>query len=227
MKYPILIADNFFENLNKVKNFALEISDREKSNNGSWPGERSKPTHLINHDFFKYVCAKILAMMFPFNWKKIYYNANQQFQYIKPSNYDLGFIHRDNEIADFTAIIYLSSHEDCGTNFYSLKNNFFSSSIDEYSLKEKFYLDVNNQKKRKEAYEACIQHSKFFDETIKINSKPNRILIFDSNYFHSAQNFKDVVNKNEDRLTLITFFNKIFIKEDQFAYPLVESRCIV
>jgi hypothetical protein len=228
MKYPILIADNFFQNLAGVKDYALSINDREIAVDGAWPGERSKPMHLFNSSFFQRVCSKIIATMYPSDWRKISFIADQRFQFIKPNNYDLGFIHTDHQICDFTAIIYLSSHEDCGTNFYSLKKEFFPHANEEFNFKKEIsYTDLNNQKKRKEAHEACIENNKFFNETIRVNSKPNRMVIFDAHHFHSSQSFKDIKNKEEDRLTLITFFRKIFFKEDQLLYPLIESNSIL
>jgi hypothetical protein len=231
MKFPTLIVDNFFNDPTKVKNYAHSINDYTIAEDGRWPGKRSKLLHEINYSLFSSVCTKIISTLYPIGWKKIYYIANQYFQLIKIKDYDLGFIHQDSEACDLTAIIYLSSHKDCGTNLFSLKKEYFFKDFDENYINKKylFYKDPSNLKKRKEALDVCIKNNSIFEESLSINSKFNRLVLFDANHFHSSQSFKDVLNKEEDRLILITFFKKLYMTDmnEDIKYHLLENSNII
>jgi hypothetical protein len=91
----------------------------------------------------------------------------------------------------------------------SPKNTNEKNKIDMYknvkNTKNNFYVEENNND---------------FEETVRIDSKYNRLVLFDSNQPHAANKFIDEDIK-EDRLTLVGFFQTItcpFIK-----YPCVEN----
>ena len=76
------------------------------------------------------------------------------------------------------------------------------------NLNENKYLNENNEK---------------FDKILTIDSKFNRLLLFDSNQYHAAEKFKEQ-DIDEDRLTLITFFTNI--SGNCNKYPITEMRRI-
>jgi hypothetical protein len=77
------------------------------------------------------------------------WSASQYFQKISSSYTEKGWIHQDLEF-EFTAILYLSEHENCGTSIYMPKK--FDNTIINLDKKFEAYRDVNNLKDKIDQY---------------------------------------------------------------------------
>lgn len=201
MIYPTICLDNFFNDPLKVVEFSKTI-EFFKDKEGEWPGERTRPLHEIDINFFNFVSCKILSILYP-NISSFKFNCGLFFQKIQNNFSNSGWIHSDINVSDFTCIIYLSSHKNCGTSIYDQKklgcyplNNENKKEVytKNLFLEENKYLEENNNQ---------------FEESINIKSKFNRLIMFDSAQFHSAQRFTEK-NVLEERLTLIGFFSNIY-----------------
>jgi len=216
MIFPTLIVDNFFKNPYKIKNLSDTLSFK-KDEQGKWPGERSKPLHEINFDFFNFLNLKILSLLYPNDYPNIDFLAESCFQKISKERYPHeGWVHKDNP-SEITAIVYLSDHKNCGTSLWKPKNFFVK---DFSSEKKQYYYKKNSFDK--EQVELIEQHNNKYEKILKVDSFFNRLLLFDSSHFHSASNFidKDI---DSDRLTLITFIDKLNINNTCIKYPITES----
>jgi hypothetical protein len=200
---PTIIFDNFFENPNWVRDFALSL-EYNKDVNNRWPGERTKPIHEINYDFFAHVMHKFFVIFYPdkdpsiFNYE---YNVTMYFQKINPIDYGKsGWIHYDNEL--ITGIIYLNDdyNPNSGTSIYELKKGwqclhgdkkieYYSGKLDEQNA-EKYRLENNYQ----------------FEEVVNLKNKFNRMIAFDSHLAHGANEF---YSNTQDRLTLVFFVTSL------------------
>jgi hypothetical protein len=206
MIYPTIILDNFFQEPEKVIKFANNLKYIEDEF-GQYPGVRTELLHLNYMPFFEKFGKKILTVMYP-SIKKITFNCALSFQKISKEYINKGWVHRD-ECTDFTAIVYLSKHKNCGTSIFDSKevyHTFNDFSKKDMYINKKFeenlkHLDINNNQ---------------FEETINIKSKFNRLIIFDGGQYHAAQKFieNDI---DEDRLTLIGFFNDIHFQGIKYA----------
>lgn len=217
---PTLVVDNFFKNPFKV----LEISKNvyyESDPQGTYPGERSRLLHEVNFNFFNLFHQKIFALLYPNHHDKIRFNASTTFQRVSsksfnnPSSNLTGWVHSDAPVI-ITAIVYLSNHNNCGTSFWEPKNYghqihtekkemFFKKQISNLDCEK--YLEENNS---------------LFDKTLTINSKFNRLLLFDSSIQHSAEHFFDK-NCLDDRLTLISFINDFYCPNMGLKNSVLES----
>lgn len=216
MIWPTLSVDNFFNDPIKVKKFALSLnynSDKE----GRWPGQRTISTEFIDKEFYLMVIKKIFAILYPMNTTGFRWSASQYFQKISNSFTEKGWVHQDLEY-EFTAIIYLSEHENCGTSIYMPKK--FDNTIINLDKKFEAYTDINNIKNKNKYLE---ENNQRFEKSITVNSKFNRLMIFDGSHYHAAEKFIEN-NIIEDRLTLITFFNDISC--DNIKYPIPQMRRI-
>jgi len=217
MLWPTICVDNFFEEPEKVKQF----SDTLKFNKdplGKWPGERTMLLHEINKEFFEFVTKKIISILFPINYRDMRWQASQMFQKINGNIYkNNGWVHSDSP-NELTAIVYLSSHLKCGTSLFKPKK-FFNNTINNNS-KEEFYKEEN---KTTEENKYLNENNERFEKIHTMDSRFNRIIIFDANHFHAAEKFFEE-NINEDRLTLITFFTNI--SGNYNKYPLTEMKRI-
>ena len=211
---PIIIQDNFFKYPEKVLKLCNSCNF-DKSTNGSWPGLRSINLHQIDYNFFKIFHSKVFSILYPYNHSKLEYSAGTVFQKINGNNYqNEGWIHNDpNEI---TIIVYLSKHEDCGTSFWEPK--LFETNIHN-EKKQNVYL---NKLPKEEEPKYLKENNDQFTKILDVKSKFNRALIFDAKKFHSANKFNDP-NDASDRLTLISFVDKLTIKGDGFKLGTLES----
>ena len=216
MLFPTIIADNFFVEPEEIVNFAQTLKFAP-SLDGAWPGTRSALLHTIDKLLFCKINNKILSIVFP-SISNIQYRCASSFQLIKQStknNLKQGWVHHDDPNL-FTAIIYLSKHQDVGTTIVEAKN--FNSNVINLSSKVRANLgqDVKNLE------EKVNENNNQFKDSIVVKSKYNRILIFDSNQYHYVPNL--ISNDlSEDRLTLVCFFQNIF-HENGIRFPIPEMR---
>jgi hypothetical protein len=206
MIYPTIILDNFFNDPLKVINFAKSLEYYQDSE-GRWPGKRTKELHEVNKYFFENYGSKVLSILYP-TIKEKSFCCSLHFQKISKEYINKGWIHQDSEF-DFTTIVYLSQHKECGTSLFDSKN--ITCEVINGENKKDMYLN----KTFKKEIQYLNENNNQFIETIKINSKFNRLIMFDSAQFHSAQKFIEN-NTEEDRLTLIGFFKNIYFPEIKF-----------
>jgi len=215
---PTLIIDNFFKNPEKIVDLCKTCAF-DKAPKGEWPGVRSNLLSEINFDLFNLFHIKIFALMYPNFYEEIYFNASTFFQKINGKKYPHdGWVHQD--ASQFTAILYLSNHTDCGTSLWEPKT--FQKPI-HTEKKRQFYLD---QISKEEALVYLKENNNAFNKTLTVQSKFNRLLVFDSKSYHSAEKFHDIKCK-EDRITLISFINSFHSPTTDLKNPLLECmRCV-
>ena len=209
MIYPTLIIDNFFENPDEVRDIGLKL---EKSSQDAYPGKRTQPLHKTQIEFFNWSTNKILAAIYNHqpDDMEFTFNAYQTFQAIKPNPKEgKGWVHGDNDF-EFTSIVYMSKHKNCGTSIYKRKDGTFPFAgklhVPNHNIKQEYY--GSNKKYDARYFKARDENNKSFEETIKVESLYNRLVLFDSFQYHGVENFYDPAMK-EDRLTLVTFFKDV------------------
>lgn len=206
--WPTICVDNFFNDPDKVFKFANSLK-YTPSSEGSWPGERSDELHNIDKDFFEFFGKKVLSILYPMQ-KDISFNLRLNFQRMSKKYINEGWVHEDDAYTNqFTSIVYLSKHKECGTSLFDSKKiySFPINAIQKHNvyLKDNFkegdiYLKENNNQ---------------FEETLSIKSKYNRLIMFDSSQLHAAQKFIEN-GIEEDRLTLVGFFENIYFPNIKF-----------
>jgi hypothetical protein len=217
MIYPTIIVDDFFDNPKKVKDLASTL-EYQKDPEGRWPGERTTFLHQINYPFFNHVHLKILSILYPNDFRKINYTASSCFQSISGKRHvNTGWVHKDVG-SEITGIIYLSDHKNCGTSLWKNKN-FFDTDTTMFEKRKFNKKDLYDKKEK----DILSKHNDNFKKILQVDSIFNRLVLFDSHQHHSAENFLDE-NIKEDRLTLLTFIEKITFNDKQIRYPLTECK---
>ncbi len=200
MSFPIIIVDNFYENFFEVKKYADSLNYFKK-NNQSMPGLETKFLHEINFDFFKKCTEKLLSIIYKNN--KLTYECRTKFCKITPYGNEYsnqGWIHFDDDNI-LSALLYIQGEYHEGTSFYKKKNNDLI-----YNFKEKHDL-YNGLKPEKLNYnEKLKKHNDQFEEILNIPLIPNRLVIFDSSYFHKSNGYGSF---SKDRIIQTFFFGKI------------------
>ena len=203
--FPVVIVDNFFKNPNKVRNFALhqEFKRDEKSN---YPGLRTDCLSVIEPSLHNEFLKKFFSIYYDFRFEQLNWIVEAKFQ--KTGNdFDTGWVHYDgdnytnNKVA---GIIYLSPNAplQSGTSIYKEKNNVLIPSINAQAKYSHYYSNGNSEelKNLKE------QEKEQFDETINVSNIYNRLISFDADEYHAAQNYFG--QDNESRLILVFFVLK-------------------
>ena len=206
--FPAICVDNFYDDPDSVRELAL-AQNYTNTEEGRYPGKRSDPLYQIKPKMFDQFCERLFSIYYDFGKSTdVSWRIETSFQLIEPysSNKDsyknVGWIHQDVATV-FAGIIYLNPSADpsCGTSIYQLKPD---SKYDHV------------QDKRKELYdsgidagydEALKKHNDCFVETARFNNVYNRLVSFDGNSYHAANNF---LTGNEPRLTQVFFVYEMY-----------------
>jgi hypothetical protein len=209
MLFPTLVIDNFFEDPESVLQYANTLKYKAPED-GSYPGTRSEN---LDNVFFQFVTKKIMAALYPMNYRYMNWAGSQFFQKINGADYPYeGWVHQDYN-QEISAIIYLSKDHGCGTAIYTPKDH--DREILFVDKKHKQFKEVFQQKGKDDDLEKYLrQNNDRFKKTIEVDSVYNRLLLFDSSAYHGVVNF----GKNE-RTTLITFLSEI-TSEQPIKYPI-------
>jgi len=211
VKTPITILDNFFDNPDKIRDYALSL-EYEKNPLGHWPGERSKQLHKINQPLFDEICRRVMSMYFDLDQltSEIRWEADLTFQKIDKS-YTSGWVHTDGNTV-ITAIVYLNKNPkiNSGTSIYKLKDDVLIPKTTEFTKYKhdsyKGVIDINDNTVKNKR----LENNNQYVEVVKVHNEYNRILAFYGGLEHSAQDFFG--NEDEEpRLTLIMFFYSLHV----------------
>ena len=203
---PVTILDNFFDDPDKVRTWALQqeyLPDSE----GRWPGLRSKFIHELDMPFFNYTCAKFFSQFYDLRQEQIEWNVSMCFQTVH-EGYGSGWIHSDQETSQITGIVYLTPNSNLngGTSIYREKSNIIHHTHRNIEQKKDSYL---NNVSIEEAKRYKQEHNSQFEETIRVSNVYNRLIAFDSHLHHAAQDFFG--EGQDSRLTLVFFVEKFFV----------------
>jgi len=216
-RFPTICIDNFYENPDEVRDFALSL-DYTKCENGQAPGERTKCLSLLNRNLWEQFCKKLFSIFYDTNYCRLDWNVYSSFQKIYPYSTDknsiknIGWVHKD-KINILAGIIYLTPNieKESGTSIYR-QNSFFNQ--DSYlKYKHNFFkgnIIPNYDDKLKE-------HNSHFEETARFNNIYNRLVAYDGEEYHAASSY---YSSSQPRLTQVFFVNNIKCDSN---YPLMRK----
>lgn len=199
-KFPVTVTDGFFDDPDSVVEFAKQ-QEYFPSEDGSWPGKRTKPLHLIKPNFFQLVCEQVISLFY--DASDITWHCDARFQLVDNS-YSDGWIHRDRGLV-LTNIIYLNKNSNLrsGTSIYRKKDSLSYGREIHPDKKQAAYL---NQISTEEETKFRLENNNLYEETVNVANVYNRMVSFDANMLHGAQNFS---GSTEPRLTLVVFVHAI------------------
>jgi len=218
--FPLTIIDGIFANPEEVLKLAKSLEYQEPAGT-NYPGVASKKTIAeIDIDLAKYVCQQVFSPFWDPRDHEIEWHVVQDFQKITPHSdrghlLNNGLIHADNNVGQLgTAIIYLNDAPEgnVGTSFYEKKKDFKSTYMTgstvppEYLEATKEYHRTGVSNPRLE--ELIIEHRAKFNETIRIQQKANRMVLFPAEIWHAQTTYG-----TGDRYSVRTFINSANIKQ--------------
>jgi hypothetical protein len=211
MYFPITIIDNFYEDFNLIKNYVcnLEYFDKQFP---TMAGKTSMGLIELDRNLFNKVTGKILASYFG-RRDGINFDCHSSFDKIEGygHQYDKkGWIHTDDNNT-LTGLLYIQGDYNEGTSFY--KPNILG--VCDYSDLEYKHLLYSGEQIEPNIYnEKLKEHNSNFEEILKVNLVPNRLVLFDSSIYHAADGFGSKINP---RIIQTIFFRSI--KNTYFPIP--------
>lgn len=204
---PVTVVDDFFDNPQWVRDFALQQEFKPDPNN-VWPGKRTELLERINKPLFDHTINRFLSLFYDFKVTDVNWHATASFQLVD-QRYDHGWVHRDMEL--ITGIIYLNENTviNSGTTIYESKVE--GTRLLNQTEKMKSFSQPDNAKDF-ENYRK--ENNNQFTESVVVKNKFNRLVSFDSHLYHAGNDYFG--DKDTGRLTLVFFIDRLTAKE----YPL-------
>jgi|TARA_B100000085_G_scaffold210080_1_gene194079 hypothetical protein len=129
---PSSCVDNFYENPDSIRDFALSLDYYPPNKDEFFPGERTHCLSLVDKKFYHFSVQKFLSCFFELTsnttWK-----GSTHFQKIYKCNNDkhhlsnVGWVHRDEDqpFKTIAAVLYLNKNTnfDSGTKILQMKKN--------------------------------------------------------------------------------------------------------
>ncbi|CAB4125862.1 hypothetical protein UFOVP181_376 [uncultured Caudovirales phage] len=197
---PTIVVDNFYEDPILWREFALG-QEFFKGNRGNWPGLRTELLHNLNYDLFQITLKKILFVLKDYGITKVS-ELQTGFQLIDDS-YGRGWVHDDDPTFQYAGVIYLSKDAPIGTGT-TIYEDSVDFNGDQYN--KMFETDVNNASPEEREIYAKYRAEQVasFKKSIVVENVFNRLVLFDSRCWHSADNFFGTT-KDDTRLTQVFF----------------------
>lgn len=190
----IVVKDNFLKNPHEYRNFALKNRDKFITQvNGDWPGYRYEVTDVFPQENIRKLMPEPVTLSL-----SAFYSIGKEWQ--------SGVCHFDR--TKYTSILYLSPEvpENSGTEIYdhnriNLNEYYQGNKRSKYYLSNKNYFDKLRFNRWLKKW-----NNKFGQgEPIVISNKFNRLMIYDSQRIHRAQDYFGSTIK-DSRLILISFW---------------------
>jgi len=202
------IIDSFYKNPKEISDIALSL-DYFLSENGTFPGKRTRNLKDIDNDLYYYCCNQFLYSYFDLARDQVSWDIDTYFQLISPFHNDpnnianQGWIHTDKAIL-LAGVVYLTPDADpnSGTSFYKKTSHEVDNYIDE--RREFHKTGIIND----EYFPAWIKHESNFEKTLTVNNYYNRLVSYDGNVYHKANNH----HAGKPRLTQTFFVKNLHLK---------------
>jgi hypothetical protein len=219
--YPVSIVENFYQDPDKVRSFALsqkyKYRHQLKDAGYVFPGCRTKDLSLINKPLFENVSKKIISLFHNEENDYMRWSIISSFQSVS-EHYGKGVIHTDHNTI-FAAVLYLTPDApiDSGTSIYKPNHKF-----DE----EKYQNYLNKNDKRFDQGEIIMDtaYHDMFDEVVRVNNVYNTLILYEGRHYHAANEFFGKTLK-DSRLAQVFFVSKIDAQKYS-SFPVWRSQQI-
>lgn len=217
--YPVTIVENFYENPDAIRTFALnqkyQYRHQMKDAKYVFPGSRSKDLSVINKPLFDNVSKKIISLFHNAEHDYMGWAIGTSFQSVS-AVYGRGVIHTDHNTV-FAAVLYLTPNAplDSGTSLF--KPN---ASFDE----EKYQACLKENDKRFDEGKLVMDTSyhSMFDEIVRVNNVYNTLILYEGRHYHAANEFFGQTLK-DSRLAQVFFVSKIDAQKYS-SFPIWRSQ---
>jgi hypothetical protein len=219
--YPVTIIENFYENPDAIRKFALTQEYTFCHNRLNleyvYPGCRTKDLFDLDSALHEKICKKLVSVFHNSEHDTMRWAVSTSFQSVS-AEYGQGVIHTDHNTI-FAAVLYLTPDAplDSGTSLFKPNKSFDD---------EKYQRALNDNDTRFRAGEIIMDTSyhSMFDEIVRVNNVYNTLILYEGRHYHAANQFFGKT-MNDSRLAQVFFINKIDAQK-QSVFPLSRTRAI-
>lgn len=219
--YPHAIVNDFYENPDAIRKFALaqkyQFCHERPDFPYVYPGCRTQDLFKINPVLFSNICKKLISVYHNAEHDYMGWSISSSFQVVT-AEYGQGVIHRDHNTV-FAAVLYLTPDAplDSGTSLFKPNKTFDEAKY------EKAIGENDDRFKAGEIIMDTSYHS-MFDEVVRINNVYNTLIIYEGDNYHAANQFFGDNNKN-GRLAQVFFVSKVDAQKES-SFPINRVKAV-
>jgi hypothetical protein len=219
--YPITVVDNFYENPDEIRKFALsqefKYCHQIKDITYTFPGSRTKDLSIIHPELFQKVCHKLTSLYHNFAHDLLRWQITTCFQSVT-KDFERGVIHHDDNTV-FAAVLYLSKEakKNSGTTLYK-EGKLFDQQKYEAALSA-------NDERFKKNQPVDTEYHRMFDEIVSVENIYNTLIMYEGHHHHSANEFFGDTLENS-RLAQVFFCHRVDGTKES-AFPLLRAKEII
>jgi hypothetical protein len=219
--YPVAIIENFYENPDAIRKFALAQEYTFCHNRLNleyvYPGSRTKDLFDLDSALHEKICKKLISIFHNSEYDIMRWALSTSFQSVT-EEYNQGVIHTDHNTI-FAAVLYLTPDAPLNSGTSLFKKN---KTFDEKKYQQA--LDDNDARFRAGEIAMNTDYHSMFDEIVRVNNVYNTLIIYEGRHFHAANQFFGKTLK-DSRLAQVFFINKIDAQK-QSVFPISRTRAI-
>lgn len=219
--YPVTVIENFYENPDAIRKFALEqkytFCHEVKDIDYVYPGCRTKDLSNLNKALFDKICTKLVSVFHNAENDHMRWLITTSFQSVS-AEYGQGVIHTDHNTV-FAAVLYLTPDAPLNSGTSLFKKN---KTFDEKKYQQA--LDDNDARFKAGEIAMDTSYHSMFDEIVRVNNVYNTLIIYEGRHYHAANQFFGKTLKDA-RLAQVFFVNKIDAQK-QSVFPISRVNAI-
>lgn len=219
--YPVAVIENFYENPDAIRQFALEqeftYCNEVPSIDYVYPGCRTKDLSYLDTILFEKICRKLVSVFHNAEHDQMRWLITTSFQSVS-EEYAEGVIHTDHNTV-FAGVLYLTPNAPLsgGTSLFR-KNKTFDETKYQQALVE------NDTRFKAGEITMDTGYHSMFDEIVRVNNVYNTLIIYEGRHYHAANQFFGKTLE-DSRLAQVFFINKIDAQK-QTVFPLNRTGAI-
>ena len=219
--YPVAIIENFYENPDAMREFALAqqyVSLKDKKNaTYVYPGTRTNDLVDLDKALHEKVIKKLVSVFHNAEYDYMRWAISSSFQSVT-EEYAQGVIHTDQNTV-FAGVLYLTPDAPLngGTSLFKPNKSF---NAEQY---ERCLVENDERFKAGQIVMDTSYHS-MFDEIVRVNNVYNTLILYEGRHYHAANQFFGKTLQ-DSRLAQVFFVNKIDAQKHS-VFPLKRTQSI-
>jgi Family of unknown function (DUF6445) len=219
--YPVTVVENFYENPDEIRAFALKQSFQychEQANiDYVYPGCRTQDLIKLNSKLYEKICKKLVSVFHNAEHDYMRWVISTSFQSVGEI-YKQGVIHCDDNTV-FAAVLYLTPNAplNAGTSLFKPNASFNANAYQQA---------LNDNDVRFKAGEIIMRtdYHSMFDEIVRVNNVYNTLILYEGQMHHAANHFfgNDLENS---RLAQVFFVSRVDAQKHS-SFPLHRTKSI-
>jgi hypothetical protein len=219
--YPHTIVENFYENPDAIRKFALAQEYKFLKDRSDmpyvYPGSRTADLFDLDKSLHEKICKKLVSIFHIHEHDFMRWAISTSFQSVT-EEYGKGVIHQDQNTI-FAAVLFLTpvAPLDSGTSLFKPSKSFNEK---KYAVS----LAQNDDRFKDGKIKMDTSYHSMFDEVVRVNNVYNTLVLYEGDNYHAANNFFGKTLK-DSRLTQVFFINRIDANKAD-SFPLNRANAI-